>query len=101
MNRSQAIEMQTAIAAIGGFTSVEVEHHGFISVVTPEIENDGRWCLYLWAVNAQSGNRNCEMITEYTADAKTIGRVARVAKGKATKRDRDAMARIAAEKAND
>lgn len=96
MDRNEAIEMAELFRAIGGFSKVEVDHHGFVSKLTPEIEMDGNWKVDLWCVNAESGNRNLESVWNY--EPKMAKAIARKAKGKATKRDHQAFSRAAAER---
>jgi hypothetical protein len=98
MNFSQAMEAAEIFRAIGGFTKVEVEHPGFYSRQTPEIENDGTWRVNLWCVNAKAGNKTVEFVTDAVTE-KSAKLIAKVAKGKATDRDRAALSRMAAERA--
>lgn len=100
MNYSEAKEMAAAFSAIGGFTDVKVGHHGFVQRVfggdNAAVDNDGKWQVELWSVSAKAGNRNLEVIREYTADAAVIALQAKKAKGQASKRDAAALARITA-----
>ena len=93
MNRTQAIEMKAAFTSIGGFTRIECEHRGN---PTSDAETDPQWRINLWSVNAKAGNRNLEVVTDYSSDASVIARIARKAKGQATAADKKACARIAA-----
>jgi len=54
------------------------------------------WEVELWAINARAGNRNLTMVHEYAP--KMVKAIARKATGKATARDREAFARMAAER---
>ena len=100
MNYAEAKEMKAAFTAIGGFTDVKIGHHGFVQRVfggdNSAVDNDGKWQVELWSVSAKAGNRNLEVIREYTADADLVGLLAKKAKGLASKRDAAALARIAA-----
>lgn len=96
MTYTQAQQMAEAFRAIGGFTEVKVDHHGFWSKRTPELEADGKWRVELWSVNPRAGNRNLEVVE--TFDLASVPLLARKAKGQATARDKKALARIAAER---
>ena len=96
MNYDEAQVMRDEFAKIGGFTKIEIEHFGFLAERTPESEVDGKWEVHLHAVNAGAGNRNLEIVRDFTPGmAKAIGRKA---KGKATSRDNEAFSRMAAER---
>lgn len=97
MNRNQANEMKAAFESIGGFSRVLVEHHGF--AMGNSADNDGQWRVELWHVNERSGNRNLTCVREYTVNKKQIALIAKDAMGKATARDKAALARIAADAA--
>lgn len=98
MNRNQAIETAKVFETIGGFSKVEVDHRGFFDKLTPEIENDGNWVVWLWSVNAKAGNRNTERVDDQPATEKEYKLIAKNAKGKANERDREALNRIKAER---
>lgn len=97
MNRQQAIEVANLFREIGGFSEVRVDHRGFYSTITPELENDGRWEVQLWSVSAKAGNRNITKV-EHAVEMKEAKLVAKQAKGKANERDKAALARMAAER---
>ena len=100
MHYLEAKEMAAAFKSIGGFTDVKIGHHGFVQRVfggdNAAVDNDGKWQVELLSVSAKAGNRNLEVIREYTADAGVIGLLAKKAKGLASKRDAAALERIAA-----
>ena len=95
MTREQAQTIAGFFREIGGFTKIEVEQAGgeFAAPTNP-------WRVLLWSVNARAGNRNLTSIenAEEVPNVAAAKRLARVAKGKATERDRAALARIAQEK---
>lgn len=102
MNHAQAKEMSAVFAAMGKFTAVTVEHHGFYELefgqpMPEELANDGRWTVELRSVNAKAGNRSLEIVRDYTANPKLIALIAKKALGKATARDMAAYSRMAAE----
>lgn len=99
MNRDQAIEMMRKFSAIGGFNKVDVQHSGFLAERTPETDNDGLWRVELWLVNAKAGNRTLEEVKDYADNDEFISILAKVAKGKATAKDKAALNRIRAERA--
>ena len=101
MNYDQAKGMAEAFRAIGGFSKIDTNHHGFLATLTPESQQDGKWYVELWCVNAKAGNRNLETVETYTTAQKDLDRIARKAKGKSTAADRKAFSRMAAEQTVD
>ena len=109
MNYDRAKAVSEMFAAIGGFTSVNVGHHGFYETLDDEVKADGKWCVELWSVNPKAGNRTVTIVRDPIsptddaprppADMAEAKRIARLAKGKATEQDRAAFARAAAERA--
>jgi len=95
MTLDQAKQIAGLFRSIGGFTSVEIRQPGG-DMAGP----DSPWSVELWSVNSRAGNRNLTMVRDAAEvpDMTAAKRIARVAKGKATERDRAALARIAAEK---
>lgn len=93
MNRDEASRVAESFRQLGGFSSVRVEQVGgeFALPTNP-------WTVELWSVNARAGNRNLTVIREVPANLAEAKRLARQAQGKATARDKAALARIAAEK---
>lgn len=100
MNYDDAKKVAADVEAIGGFSQIEVDHHGFCGAVTEAVKVDGKWRVNLWSFSARGGNRNLYAILSLPRDAKHLGMLVRDAKGKATARDRQALGRIASEKAN-
>lgn len=103
MTQDQAVAVAAMFREIGGFTEVRVSQQG------GEFALPGNpWEVQLWAVNAAAGNRNLTVVRDPVsptddapappANLAAAKRIARLAKGKATARDRAALARIAAEK---
>ena len=74
---------------LGGFSRVEISEFGFDS---------GCWCVELWSVNPKAGNRNLHTVDQVPMSAKEYALIKKTAIGKATDRDKAAMARIAAER---
>lgn len=96
MNKAEAIEMADLLRAIGGFTKITVMHHGFVRGHEHGVEVDGQWYVELVSVNAAAGNRNCTNVNVYAPA--NVAAIARNAKGVATKKDKAAMDRIAADR---
>lgn len=91
MTAEQAREIAEAIRQTGKVQSVSARQRGgeFALPTNP-------WEVEIWHVNARAGNRTLYKICEY-APTMTDAHV-RAAIGQATKRDRAAFARIAAER---
>lgn len=89
MTRSEA-ESAAKLFADQGFTRVQVEQRGgeFADVTNP-------WVVRLWSVNPQAGNRNLHTVDSPVVGAKHAKLIAKIAKGKATQCDKDALHRIA------
>lgn len=100
MNYDDAKKVADQVTAIGGFSNVEVDHHGFYAALTEAVKVDGKWMVNLWRGCAAAGNRNLYSIRDLPRDEKHLKLLAKEAKGKATDRDRAALGRIASEKAN-
>lgn len=92
MTRDEANATASMFAGMG-FTNVDVDETGSY--------NSGNWEVVLWSINAAAGNRNSYAVRTPVTSAKEAKLIAKIAKGKATDRDREALSRIAAEKAND
>lgn len=100
MNRSEAIQMRDWLREIGGLQKVQINHHGFYSTLTPEIENDGNWQVEVWHRNPKSGVVDMSQISDFSVDAGHLAAIARHAKGKATAADRRAFDLMRAEREN-
>lgn len=91
MTQQQAKEMADLFREIGGFSKVSATNPTLIA-----IPDDNAWSVELKCVNSKSGNRSIEIVRDYAP--KMAKAIARKAKGKSTKRDQAAFARMAAEK---
>lgn len=87
---------------IGGFAEVKVEHFGWVCWESPEeteaARADDKWYVELWSVNAKAGNRTLTRVDALPSSDREAKLIAKAAKGKATERDRAAMARMRAER---
>lgn len=97
MNYDDAVKTASMFREIGGFSEIRVDHRGFYSQRTPALENDGKWTVELWSVNARAGNRNL-FVVEHLPTEKEAKLLAKKAKGQATERDNQALSRMAAER---
>lgn len=75
-----------------GFSRVEVSEFGFMT---------GNYQVFLWSINPRSGNRTAFKIEVKPKDQKEADAIAKVALGRATKRDQAAYDRMRAERNND
>lgn len=96
MNYAEACQMRDAFAKTGGFSKIEIEHFGFLAERTSESEMDGKWEVHLRTINPKTGNRSLEVVKEYTLEL--VPAIARKAAGKATAKDKEVFARMAAER---
>ncbi len=102
MTKTDALRIAAQFDVIGGFTEVRVSHFGFIAT-DAQGDASSAWEVELWSTNARAGNRTLTTIRSASEvpDAKTLARVARAAKGKATAADKAALARASAQKSLD
>ncbi len=94
MTRDQAIAVQVIFRSIGGFSEVR------LAVVGGEFGDQNSCQVELWSVNARAGNRNLTVVCDVVAE-KEAKLIAKQAKGKASERDKAALSRIAAARAEE
>lgn len=98
LTRPQALAVADLFAGLGW--TVRVEHCGFFAALS-EVEHDDRWEVHLRRNNPRAGNHHLHIVTHPVTTAREAKLIARLAAGTANDRDRAALARIAAERADE
>lgn len=87
MTRDQAYAAQSLLKKADPYAKVTCEEWGFGS---------GNWRVNVTYTNPSAGNINLHVVESPVTDTDHAALIIKVAKGKATKRDRTALSRIAA-----